>query len=242
MSNLIITIISIALVAVLAIAGIFYGGAAYQNAQAKAYAVAIADQATQVNNAIVQWSSDHGGASFLAAVGQTGYCCGNNPSSFPYSSGSPGNLISLLVPNYLQSMSSPAPNDFAGVQRSGAAVPQRWEISGSDYDPYLLPNVWPNAYATYGYFIWLKAVQPVTSQAIQICNEIAIIARGANAAPIYAHINNDQSPYVGGKGQNPILDCSWSAFFSTGYSTINQCVGTSGSCTIYISAQINASF
>jgi len=232
MSNLIITIISIALVAVLAIAGIFYGGAAYQNAQAKAYAVAIADQATQINNAIVQWTSDHGGASFLAAMDEPG-CCGNNGMNAGWNS--PSNIINQLVPNYMQTMNSPVPNDFAGLDKNGVPSPTRWEISGSDYQA----NILPNTFATYGYFIWLTAIHPITNQAVQICNQIAIMARGPSALPVNTGANVDISPFVA--GENPLLDCSWSPAVSLGYTSLRQCVG-SVFCNIFIAAKVNSSF
>ena len=60
MSNLIITIISIALVAVAAIMAIFYGGVAYENAQVNAMADAIMNDSQQLLQAARLWSSLNG--------------------------------------------------------------------------------------------------------------------------------------------------------------------------------------
>lgn len=59
MANLIITIISIALVAVAALMGAYYGGQAYQNAQAKAKANEIINSANQIAGAIQVWRTQN---------------------------------------------------------------------------------------------------------------------------------------------------------------------------------------
>ncbi len=55
MANLIITIISIALVAVAALMGAYYGGAAFLEGSAKANANMIMNQALQINSAVMLW-------------------------------------------------------------------------------------------------------------------------------------------------------------------------------------------
>lgn len=57
MANLIITIISIALVAVAALMSAYYGGQAYQNAQAKAKANEIINSANQIASAVQVWKT-----------------------------------------------------------------------------------------------------------------------------------------------------------------------------------------
>jgi hypothetical protein len=64
MANLIITIIGIALIAIVAIAGIFYGGSSFTGSQAKAWANAMANQNQQLLAAANNWSVDHGGDIF----------------------------------------------------------------------------------------------------------------------------------------------------------------------------------
>lgn len=86
MSNLIITIISIALIAVAAIVGIFYGGNAFQGGSAQAQANGIAAAFSQVAASLVLYEADHGGDS-------------------PYSGWNMGAtaqpLTAFLVPKYL---------------------------------------------------------------------------------------------------------------------------------------------
>jgi hypothetical protein len=62
MANLIITIISIALVAVAAIMGAYYGGTAFLQGQAKAKAVRVINAAEQITSALNVYSANHGGA------------------------------------------------------------------------------------------------------------------------------------------------------------------------------------
>jgi hypothetical protein len=62
MANLIITIISIALVAVAAIMGAYYGGTAFLEGQAKARANAIINKAQQIGAAWILYTSTNGGA------------------------------------------------------------------------------------------------------------------------------------------------------------------------------------
>ena len=62
MANLIITIISIALVAVAALMGAYYGGAAFLEGQAKARANALVNKASQIGGAWVAFSASQGGS------------------------------------------------------------------------------------------------------------------------------------------------------------------------------------
>jgi type II secretory pathway pseudopilin PulG len=60
MANLIITIIAIALVAIAALMGAYYGGTAFNKGQEKAKASSIMNQAAQIQAAIQMWRVDHG--------------------------------------------------------------------------------------------------------------------------------------------------------------------------------------
>lgn len=62
MFSLIITIISIALVAALAIASIYYGGAAFSQGSAKAAASTVVAQAQQISAANTLYQNDNAGA------------------------------------------------------------------------------------------------------------------------------------------------------------------------------------
>jgi len=64
MANLIITIISIALVAVIALAGIYYGSAAYSTYQVRAKATEIISKMRQIKAAALLWQTDHPGQSY----------------------------------------------------------------------------------------------------------------------------------------------------------------------------------
>jgi len=225
MSNLIITIISIALVAIVAIVGIFYGGAAFENAQAKGIADAIANQAMQLNNAAIQYQTDHA-TGFLTAV--SAYCGGGAPAGC----GDP--ITPLLVPAYLQTGLPVDPANWGGQNAASKLfTANQWEISGSDNWGTLSSG----SNATYGYFLWLYANWPTSSTIIQTCKQIAIMVRGQNAVPFA----NTAWRVMYQPGMNPTLDCMWEQMTGSGYTTIDQCQGNSN-CWIHISAQINASF
>lgn len=61
MFNLIITIISIALVVAMAAAAVYYGGTAFTQGTAKANAATLVTQAQQINGAITLYKNDNGG-------------------------------------------------------------------------------------------------------------------------------------------------------------------------------------
>ena len=97
MSNLIVTVISIALVAVAALMGAYYGGAAYMEGMAKAQANQLIEGAKQITGAWTMYANDNGGSYTLNATGSWGvggspielvprylnnwpsFCCGPNP-------------------------------------------------------------------------------------------------------------------------------------------------------------------
>lgn len=62
MFNLIITIISIALVAVLAVATIYYGGSVWSKQGEEAAAVRVLNEAAQVKGAVELYRNDHAGS------------------------------------------------------------------------------------------------------------------------------------------------------------------------------------
>jgi len=72
MFNLIITIISIALVVAMAAAAVYYGGEAFTNGTAKANAATLVTQAQQLNGAITMFKNDNGGSA-PASVGDLTY-------------------------------------------------------------------------------------------------------------------------------------------------------------------------
>jgi len=67
-ANLIITIISIALIAVAAIMGVYYGGTAYQAASAKAKAVALVEAASQTAAAWRVYALERGGNTLIPSI------------------------------------------------------------------------------------------------------------------------------------------------------------------------------
>ena len=84
MFSLIITIISIALVAALAVATIYYGGSAFTQGTAKASASAFVAAGQQVNGALVLYANDNGGA---RAADVTALVTGNYLAAAPSVSG-----------------------------------------------------------------------------------------------------------------------------------------------------------
>ena len=258
MSNLIITIISIAIIAVAAIMGIYYGGVAYENGQAQAVANSIANKAKQINAAIVLYQAQTGTGFLTVLQNQVASSCGWTPvSTYGYGTsaciyGNVRNVLkTLLVPTYISDVtsgdtSSGSQQDFNGTgpsyqphlnwtgydSQDGTPV-NAWEVSGSDGTYYLRSG----AYNTYGYFMWIldgdgtmqQNGYNVTSMGVKVCNNIAIMARGNNAVPI--HMTN--VPYT--STMNPVLDCGWTTAASE--TTISQCIGNND-CTLFISAQL----
>jgi|GEM_PF-3972330 len=98
MANLIITIISIALVAVLAIAGIYYGGSAFGESQSTAIANGLNQEAAQISAAINLYMSTTG-QDFATQVVNTG-------SAYPGGGYSEAQVATLLSPNYLSTFPS----------------------------------------------------------------------------------------------------------------------------------------
>jgi hypothetical protein len=62
MANLIVTILAIALVAVMALAGLWYGSSGYNNSQAKARGAALISQAEQLGAGVRLWSTNNAGS------------------------------------------------------------------------------------------------------------------------------------------------------------------------------------
>jgi len=121
MSNLVITIISIALAAIIAIMGMWYGGSAFTNSSANAQATTMIVQADQIANAIRLWSSDNGGAQDLA--GSRGNQCRLN-------SGPLG--TALINGKYLQSI--PGQDFHSSICNNTPMAPGTWTISEGDGD------------------------------------------------------------------------------------------------------------
>ncbi len=92
MFALIITIISIALVAALAIASIYYGGSAFTQGSAQAQASTIVNQAQQVSAGVTLYENDNGGSA---------------PAT-----------VSALTPTYLQAIPTP-PSSASGAYTLG---------------------------------------------------------------------------------------------------------------------------
>lgn len=83
MFSLIITIISIALVAALAVATIYYGGSAFSSGSAKAVAATIVSNAQQVTGANVLYANDNSGAYATATATSNGSLVPAYLASFP---------------------------------------------------------------------------------------------------------------------------------------------------------------
>lgn len=189
MANLIITIIAIALVAVMAIIGIFYGGAAFTNSSSKAKANTLISHAQQIRTALIAWSVDNGGSQALPETGTTLNTSWNN--------GGP----SFLVPAYIQGIPVKVGSGnpyLAPATRSNVS----WTTTGQNFDTLVLNR--PSS-GTFG-IEW------------KTCEEVARIARGQSAVPIAragasaATLGNLASVWT----TNTDFDCIWNDANSNG--------------------------
>jgi len=105
MFSLIITIISIALVAALAVATIYYGGSAFTQGSSKALASTLVSQAQQVAAAEVLYANDHAGA-FDTSAGLTNLTAGG------YLTAVPTPPSSLVAAGTTYTVATPGANGF----------------------------------------------------------------------------------------------------------------------------------
>lgn len=123
MFSLIITIISIALVAALAVATIYYGGSAFTRGSADAAAAQLMNAAQQVNGAVVLYANDNNG---------------QKPS-----------LITVdLVPNYLTA----SPTLPGNASTDGVVSGAQWTVTGVANDVCSSPKIKPPAACSAGTF------------------------------------------------------------------------------------------
>lgn len=101
MANLIITVISIALVAVAALMGAHYGGQAYMDGQAKARANELMAKAGQIANAWRMYAVNHGGSYTLSASTLLWYYAPDNNDLVPKY------LAQLPIDNYATNQNFP---------------------------------------------------------------------------------------------------------------------------------------
>lgn len=106
MFSLIITVISIALVAVLAVASIYYGGSAMSQGTAKANASTLVNHGQQLNGANAMFKNDNGGSDA-------------------------GGITALVTAQYLSA--APVPPAFV-VESDSAGVADTWTINGSVFE------------------------------------------------------------------------------------------------------------
>lgn len=159
MANLIITIISIALVAVAALMGAYYGGQAFLEGQAKARANAILNDMQQLAGALNLYALNHGGS----------YDFANLPSvTLPNNTG-----WSNLVPAYLTS--EPAPREIiSGAPRYICAYAPDSPGSGSMDEMMACDTKNSSSYG-----ILLLSVNENT------CRTVSSIARGTSVSNIF---------------------------------------------------------
>ncbi len=120
MSNLIITIISIAIVGIAAAMGIYYGGVAYENAQINATANAIMNEAQQILNAERLWSTNNNqpdisgmGTAGASGTGMSMLVSSKVLSTWPSFAGTIG------VSGYL---SNPGPQPYIGSSQTAGNI------------------------------------------------------------------------------------------------------------------------
>ncbi len=161
MANLIITIISIALVAVAALMGAYYGGTAFLEGQAKAKANQIIAAAQQIDGAVNLWRANNAGAANLP------------DAAFNF----------LVSQGYLSSI----PQLVAEDGETGAWAQPLCNGPIAQYD---FSDVGPGCSVTAGFtpsrYVVRSTSANGSNNADAICRQIAKIAGGASAVP-----NND---------------------------------------------------
>ncbi|HCM83411.1 MAG TPA: hypothetical protein PKW15_05575 [Alphaproteobacteria bacterium] len=159
MANLIITIISIALVAVAALMGAYYGGTAFLEGQAKSRATTILSQAEQIAAAWRLWSVDRGGTIYLTDKN--------------WSAASGGGTSDDLVPNYLSDL--PKTSWLTQVSSYGFWLPAKWQALSISGGQSLVDD--NNA-------LFLGATTADYAQALSICRKFIQIVSGTEADPV----------------------------------------------------------
>ena len=198
MSNLIITIISIALIAIAAVMGIYYGGAAYVNANAQAAANKIMSDAQQMAAAFLLYSQANNGT-----TGTPGLDDGNNDETFAF----------LVIPKYLTQLPTiPASITPPTMEGTGDNLTNAGYNGGQPFNSLQLyqcvalsPDNWQSTRCgTESKYVNFNHVTPPVSIYVslsmnstvafskQVCQLIANKARGNNA-PIDAPYTIDLS-------------------------------------------------
>ncbi len=154
MANLIITIIAIALVAVAALMGAYYGGRAFLQGRVKAYANTLASPAQQVVAAWALYATNNGGNFQIANI----------------------NALSPAYLNAVPVIPADMIFDYATIGESGIS---NWKLDDLD-SAYITSSTTNPATANYdGIFVQLKSDQ----FGLDVCNQIAVMAGGPNATP-----------------------------------------------------------
>jgi hypothetical protein len=123
MFSLIITIISIALVAALAVATIYYGGSAFTKGSADAAASQLMNAAQQVNGAVVLYVNDHNGQK-------------------------PASIADLVAGNYLTA----SPTLPGSATTNGVTNGSQWTVTGVSNDVCTSSKIQPPAACSSGTF------------------------------------------------------------------------------------------
>jgi len=121
MFALIITIISIALVAALAIASIYYGGSAFTQGSAQAQASTIVNQAQQIGAGVTLFENDNGGSA---------------PAS-----------VSALTPTYMQAVPTPPSSASGAYALATNATQVTVDVTSTNVCLSILQSVDPSATA-----------------------------------------------------------------------------------------------
>ena len=192
MSNLIVTIISIALVAVATIMAAFYGGTAYSNYQINATANAIMNEAQQILQAERMWSTNNNqpdisgmGTAGASGTGMSMLVASGTLTTWPALAGGIGMSTSLTNPGpqpYIQGVGSTT--TATGVFDYGC-----WSIQG--YDGKLLRIPFANNgsnYVLYMFNVNSPTASPCTTTsgswnvAGMVSHPIVLIAKAINTA------------------------------------------------------------
>jgi hypothetical protein len=196
MSNLIITIISIALVAITVLVGAYYGGTAFNNYQAKTAALAVRNKVEQIVAATKLWEADHGQSFEAGAI--------SNGAISVY------NLVPVLVPTYMQSFTD-ANLNIIPEQGQGMNYYSQWIVSHDNLvnGSYNLDPNNPPFYFTINLNGTYALNDSDKQNWINICFGAAHLARGAAALPLLGvnQANVDQAGTFDCFTDNPPSEC-----------------------------------
>jgi len=217
MANLIITIISIALVAILAIMGIFYGGSAFQAGQAKSIANRLIQEANQISGAILLYRTNTG-QDFVSQL----------------TDGSEASMTTLLVPNYLSSFPSLPDDGLVTYSLPG------WNGQKLKWQARSCGDMYNTSAAGGLCMITPIFIGQIVTQnlGLQVCQQLSMINRNTTWAKNYRYQNGDP-PQSGTLPATSTVDCFADANdWNLASVDVSNCNGQTAFCTMFFAFRV----